>query len=171
MIEKEYPIFAFEERRRFGVSMQESRNDISILESFLDGQEIEQKPKDFTFRIFQENISEQIRRDTFSVYQVILYKNYLLIEFLREYYDYENIDKVCSVIENCNKLFIEKGDEGVKKMIKLLIKGKCSSEFLKKYYINYDLNLLFLIRYIKNPIQVEKTEQEQILKIIYKIDL
>ena len=58
----------------------------------------------------------------------------------------------------------------MRKMIILLMKGERPSEFLKECYSNYNLCLLFLIRSIKNPIQVEKTTQEQTLKITYKID-
>ena len=45
MIEKEFPVFAFEEMRRFGVSMQEIKNDTSILEAFLEKYENEECEK------------------------------------------------------------------------------------------------------------------------------
>ncbi len=169
MTEKEFPIYAFEERRRFGVSMQESKSDIEPLEDFLDNQEVEQRHA--IFEILFANQSQQYRRDTNSTYQVIRYKNYILLEFLIEHYDFEDLDKVCYEIENCNKILIQEGDEGLKKMIKLLMRGTRSPIFLKEHYFEYDKTLLFILRYIKNPIQVEKTDQEQTLKITYKIDL
>ena len=88
--------------------MQEIRNELFILETFLDNQKIERKSKDFVFRVVSENIFQQIRRDTFSVYQVILYENYILIEFLREYYEWENLDKICSEIENSINYLLNK---------------------------------------------------------------
>ncbi len=171
MIEKEYPIFAFEERRKFGVSMQEIKNDISILESFLDEKEIERKPKTSVFNVFVENLHQQYRRGRNSFYQIILYKNYILLEFLIEYGQDEDIDEVCFKIENCNKLFIEEGSEALKNIYKMIITGKHTPEFLKIYRTHYNLHYVDCIRKSKNIIQVEKTEQKQILKITYKIDL
>lgn len=170
MIEKEFPVFAFEEMRRFGVSIQEGRNEISILAEYLDSHKIERKPKKSVFNVFVEVLQQQYRRDTPSFYNVIRYQDYILLEFLIEYYDYENIDKICSEIENCNTIFIEKGDEGLKELFKSIIKakGKQSLELGIKYG---GLDTIHLVRVIKNPIQVEKTEQEQTLKITYKIDL
>ncbi|WP_375562269.1 hypothetical protein ACE193_06890 [Bernardetia sp. OM2101] len=171
MIEKEFPIFAFEEMRRFGVDMHERKNDTEPLEVFLDSHKIERKQRHATFEILFTNQSQQYRRDTNSTYQVILYKNCIVLEFLIEHYDFEDIDKVCYEIQNCNRILIQEGDEGLKKMIKLLIRGTRSPNFLKEYYFDYDMSLLFILRYIKNPIQVEKTDQENTLKITYKIDL
>ncbi|WP_338812603.1 hypothetical protein V9L05_14605 [Bernardetia sp. Wsw4-3y2] len=172
MIEKEFPVFAFEEIRSFGVSMQESKSDIDPLEEFLDNQGVEYKAKRSIFSIFVENLHQQYRRSTSSFYQIIRYENYILLEFLIEYYDYENIDEICFKIENSNKVFLEEGREGIKKMIKSIIKGKNNSSiFLKEYYTGYIIDFMLLIHKSKNPIQVEKTDQEQTLKITYKVDL
>ncbi|WP_375562268.1 hypothetical protein ACE193_06885 [Bernardetia sp. OM2101] len=174
MIEKEFPVFAFEEMRRFGVSMQERKNDIEPLEVFLDKYKIERKPKSSVFNVFVEKSMQQWRRGGNSFYQVVLYKNYILLEFLIEYNENYDIDEICFKIENCNKLFIEEGDEGLKNFYKKVlasVKSKKYSVFLEKYRTHYDLNFIDLIRKSKNPIQVEKTDQENTLKITYKIDL
>jgi hypothetical protein len=168
MTEKEYPIFAFEERRRFGVDMSESKNELSILESFLDEQKLERKPKSSVFNVFVENLNQQYRRNTSSSYQIIRYENYILSEFLIEYYDFE-VEAEATKILNCNKIFEKKGDEGLKDMFKSIIRttGKDGLELDAKY----GLDTIYLLRTTKNPIQVEKTTQEQTLKLTYKIDL
>ncbi|WP_338762924.1 hypothetical protein WAF17_18585 [Bernardetia sp. ABR2-2B] len=174
MIDKEYPIYAFEERRRFGVSMQEIKNESSILESFLEKQEIERKTKKSAFNVFVENCMQQWRRGGNSFYQIIRYKDYILLEFLIEYREDDDIDELCFRIENCNKLFIEGGDEGLKSFYKKFlasIKSKNNSDFLEKYRTHYNLHFIDCIRKSRNPIQVEKTDQEQTLKITYKVDL
>ncbi|WP_338792497.1 hypothetical protein [Bernardetia sp. MNP-M8] len=172
MIEKEFPIFAFEEMRRFGVSRHEIKSDIDPLEEFLDNQGVEYKAKCSIFSIFVENLHQQYRRSTSSFYQIIRYENYILLEFLIEHYDFEDLDKVCYEIENSNKVFLEEGREGIKKMIKSIIKGKNNlSIFLEEYYTGYSIDFMVLIHKSRNSIQVEKTEQEHTLKITYKIDL
>lgn len=171
MIEKEYPIFAFEERRRFGESQEQNKNECYILELFLDEQEIERKPKCSVFNVFVENGMQQHRRGGNSFYQIILHKNYILLEFLIEYNENYDIDEICFKIESCNRIFVEEGSEGLKNIYKMILKSKKNSEFLEKYRTHYDLNIIDCIRKSKNLIQVEKTEQEQTLKITYKIDL
>jgi hypothetical protein len=174
MIEKEFPVFAFEEMRRFGVSMQEIKNDTSILEAFLEKYEIEKKSKTSVFNVFVEKSMQQWRRGGNSFYQIILYKHYILLEFLIEYNENSDIDEICFKIENCNELFIEEGNEGLKNFYKKFlasVKSKKYSDFLEKSRTHYDFHFIDCIRKSKNPIQVEKTNQEQTLKVIYKIDL
>ncbi len=171
MIEKEYPIFAFEERRNCGVSQEQTKNECSVLEAFLDKQEIERKSKNSVFNVFVENSMQQWRRGRISFYQVILYRNYILLELLIELHEYEDIDEFCFTIENCNKLFIKEGREGLKKMFRMIIKGKKYPEFLEEFRTSYNLDFILLVNRTKNPIQVEKIDKEQTLKITYKIDL
>ena len=171
MTEKEFPIFAFEERRRFGESLKQNKNECSILEVFLDEQEIERKPKTSIFNVFVENLHQQYRRSTSSFYQIIRYENYILLEFLIEYYEDDNIDEICFKIESCNIIFAEEGSEGLKNIYKKVIKSKKNSDFLEKYRTHYNLHFIDCIRKSRNLIQVVKKAQEQTLKMTYKIDL
>lgn len=169
--ETEFPIYAFEERRNCGVSQEQTKNECSVLIFFLDKQKIERKQKNSVFNVFVENSMQQWRRGRNSCYQIILYKNYILLEFLIELHEYEDIDEICFKIENCNRIFLEEGSEALKNIYKMIIKGKHTPEFLKIYRTHYDLHFIDCIRKSKNPIQVEKTDQEHTLKITYKIDL
>ena len=169
MIEKEYPIFAFEEKRELSNNMQEWKSHTKALQIFLDAQKIERKLSKKVGYIFGQVLLKQFRRTNPSFFQVVLYKKYLLLEVIMQFSQQDDLEEFICKIDGSNEIFIEEGQEGLKNIYKLLIKSK--KEDLPNPYSNYDLCLADCIRASKNTIQAEKIEQKNQLKVIYKVDI
>ncbi len=170
MTEKEYPIFAFEERKRFGLDIDKDKEEIDLAKRIFESWLLDYKIVQRTNNVLIENISHSWKNNSVVDCQISLYKDYILLNFVIIYPTVIILNEFCFKIENCNKLFLEEGNEGLKNMYKTLIKEKFYSE-TSIFFTFYNLSFIDCIRKSKNPIQVEKTDQEQTLKITYKIDL
>jgi hypothetical protein len=87
----------------------------------------------------------------------------ILVNYEINYIFFSDKNEDFEIIEKCNSLFYQ----GLEVFINAY-KRMCRMD---KAFSDYDFKYIYAIVRTKNPIQIEKTDQKQTLKITYKIDL
>lgn len=159
MIEKEFPVFKTKRDTISNILREELIKTLDEWNMILGEGKIFSAIRDVIFTQQYKFIDKIEEASCKLIYD----KEGIFVNYEIVYFSIEDKLKEFEVIEKCNTLF-RQGKENFTNAYKRM----CRRD---KTFIEYDFQYIYIIARTKNPIQVEKTDQENTLRITYKIDL